>query len=143
MIGMMIQLFETLLKASLSHVSYESPDLGFEPSDVSDDASSLSSEDDSDSNSDDWGRRVEIDGEKNASDLVAPSDLAGKSCFKHVKSGKLHIVSKHLHGVEIFKCGRKYNSNYKPVGVVPAFAAHGCMTCFGWSDATRGEGSSD
>lgn len=105
-----------------------------EASDVSDDASSMSSSDDSDSNSDMESRRAEIDGERNASDLVAPSDLAGKSCFKHMKSGKLHFVGKTLLGTKIFNCGRKCNSNYVQISDVPAFTAHGCMMCFGWSD---------
>jgi hypothetical protein len=105
-----------------------------EASDVSDNASSMSSSDDADSNSDTVSRRAEIDGEKNASDLVAPSDLAGKSCFKHLKSGKLHFVGKTVFGTKIFNCGRKCNSNYIQITDVPAFTAHGCMMCFGWSD---------
>ena len=115
--------------------------LDFEPSDISEDASSASSSDDSDSNSEDLNRRSEIDGEKNACDLVAPSDISGKKCFKHVKSGKLHFVDKTVSGIEFFKCGRKCNSNYIQIAVVPAFTAHGCMTCFGWSD-TRKDGDS-
>ena len=118
-------------------------DLGFTPSDMSDDVSSASSSDDADSNSDDNCRSAEIDGEKNASDLVAPSDLAGKSCFKHVKSGKLHFIGRTAQGEQIFKCGRRCNSNYVAMPVVPAFTAHGCMTCFGWNDSRRDDESSE
>ena len=117
--------------------------LDFEPSDMSDDVSSITSSEDSDSNSDDLERRAEIDGEKNASDLVAPSDLAGKNCFRHVKSGKLHFVDKSVDGQKFFKCGRKCNENYMQISIVPAFTAHGCMTCFGWSDTRRGDDSSE
>ena len=135
---------ESLMNASSLKRSLDvDNDFSFAPSDMSDGASSMSSSDDSDSNSEDLDRRVEIDGERNASDLVAPSDLAGRSCFKHVKSGKLHFVGKEVEGVKIFKCGRKFNSNYLPVQSVPAFTAHGCMTCFGWSDARKGDDSSE
>ena len=116
---------------------------GFEPGDMSEDSCSISSSDDSDSNSDDLNRRAEIDGEKNASDLVAPSDLSGKTCFKHVKSGKLHFSDKTLFGEKFFKCGRKCNGNYLQISAVPAFTAHGCMMCFGWSDTRKGDESSD
>lgn len=105
------------------------PDL----SDVSDMSESVSSSCDDESDSDDADRRVEIDGERNARDLVAPSDIAGKTCYRHLKSKKLHLVDKNLLGVSIFKCGRKCNANYELLSNVPAFTAHGCLTCFGWS----------
>ena len=105
------------------------PDL----SDVSDMSDSMSSSCDDDSDSDDAERRVELDGEHNARDLVAPSDIAGKTCYRHLKSKKLHLVDKNLLGVSIFKCGRKCNANYELLSHVPAFTAHGCLTCFGWS----------
>ena len=68
------------------------PDL----SDVSDMSDSMSSSCDDDSDSDDAERRVELDGEHNARDLVAPSDIAGKTCYRHLKSKKLHLVDKFL-----------------------------------------------
>ena len=102
-------------------------------SDISDDNQSVDSSVESDSGSDDLERRCALDGAKNAVDLVAPSDLVNKECFKHRKSGKLHLVGRSLFGVKHFKCGRKCNDNYSALSAVPAFAAHGCMTCFGWS----------
>lgn len=110
-------------------------------SDMSDSPETDNSSVDRDSDSDDVTRRVELDGEKNASDLVAPSDLAGKCCFRHSKSQKLHFVGKTLFGVQYFKCGRKCNENYVKLNAVPAFSLHGCMTCFGWSDRPVGEDS--
>ena len=104
-----------------------------EASDVSDEPQSSESADASDTGSEDLERRVVLDGEKNAADLVPPSDLVNKECFKHLKSGKLHLVGKMSLGVKTFKCGRKCNDNYELLSSVPAFAAHGCMTCFGWS----------
>ena len=105
------------------------PDL----SDASDMSDSMSSSCDADSDSDDAERRVELDGEHNARDLVAPSDIAGETCYRHLKSKKLHLVDKNLLGVSVFKCGRKCNANYELLSNVPAFTAHGCLTCFGWS----------
>ena len=106
-----------------------------ERSDVSDMSSEYSSSLDGDSDSADLGRRVDLDGERNAGDLVAPSDLAGKTCVRHCKSKKLHFLDKNVNGQQFFRCGRKMNSNYEHVDVVPALTAHGCMMCFGWSDA--------
>ena len=103
-------------------------------SDMSDGEHSNLSSVDSDSASDEVDRKIELDGELNAKDLVAPSDLSGKQCFKHLKSGKLHFVGKTLYGVQYFKCGRKCNENYEKLSHVPAFSLDGCMTCFGWSD---------
>ena len=105
----------------------------FQLSDASDVSDSVSSSCDGDSDSDDAQRRVELDGERNSRDLVAPSDIAGKKCFRHVKSKKLHLVEKCVSGSEVFKCGRKCNSNYEKLECVPSFTAHGCLTCFGWS----------
>eukprot|EP00435_Cladocopium_sp_Y103_P001816 s3431_g1.t1 len=102
-------------------------------SEVSDMSDSCSSATDADSESDDVDRRVELDGASNSRDLVAPSDIAGQTCFRHVKSKKLHLVGRVLHDVNYFKCGRKCNPNYELLDSVPAFTAHGCMTCFGWS----------
>ena len=96
---------------------------------------------DCDSDSDDACRKAELDGLKNATDLVAPSDLTGRSCFRHKKSHKLHFVDKQLLGIKHFKCGRKCNENYEQLTEVPAFSLHGCMTCFGWSDKPGGEDS--
>ena len=96
---------------------------------------------DCDSDSDDACRKAELDGLKNATDLVAPSDLTGRSCFRHKKSHKLHFVDKQLLGIKHFKCGRKCNENYEQLTEVPAFSLHGCMTCFGWSDKPGEEDS--
>ena len=103
-------------------------------SDMSDLSESVESSTDSDSGSDDADRQALINGEKNSRDLVAPSDLSGKPCFKHVKSQKLHFVERSVGDVSVFRCGRKCNANYVKLTVVPSFAARGCMTCFGWSD---------
>jgi hypothetical protein len=123
------------------------PTFSFEPgevSDVSDAPESAESSTDSDSQSDDMERQAVLNGEKNAKDLVPPSDLAGKTCFKHVKSHKLHFVERCKDGVMIFRCGRRCNDNYVKLATVPAFAARGCMTCFGWSDKIDDEvGSPD
>ena len=119
----------------------------FEPddvSDVSDAPDSAESSTDSDSQSDDMERQAILNGEKNAKDLVPPSDLAGKNCFKHVKSHKLHFVERCIDSVMIFRCGRRCKDNYVKLATVPAFAARGCMTCFGWSDKIEDEvGSPD
>ena len=103
-------------------------------SDMSESSLSDNSSLDRDSDSEDIDRKAELDGEYNSSDLVAPSDLSGKRCFRHNKSKKLHFVDKTLYGVHYFKCGRKCNENYERLLTVPAFSLHGCMTCFGWSD---------
>ena len=105
-----------------------------EVSDISDLSDSLESSTDADSGSDDAERQALINGEKNSKDLVAPSDLSGKICYKHSKSQKLHFVERSVGGVCTFRCGRKCNDNYVKMTVVPSFAARGCMTCFGWSD---------
>ena len=110
-------------------------------SDMSEESKSVDSSEESDSGSDDCERRVLLDGERNAVDLVAPSDIVNKECFKHKKSGKLHIVNRTLHGSSYFKCGRKCNDNYCMLSSVPAFAAHGCMTCFGWSSKPTSDSS--
>ena len=111
------------------------------PSDMSESNSSVESSTESDSGSDDLERRAEIDGEKNSRDLVAPSDLSDKECFRHVRSRKLHFVGRCLYDIKYFKCGRKCNSNYEKLTAVPAFAAHGCMMCFGWSQSAQGDSS--
>eukprot|EP00435_Cladocopium_sp_Y103_P074221 s101_g47.t1 len=103
-------------------------------SDLSDDSVSAESSTDDDSDSDDNERQAVLNGTKNAVDLVAPSDLAGKTCYRHIKSQKLHFVERNSDNVLCFRCGRKCNENYQRVAVVPAFTAHGCMMCFGWSD---------
>ncbi|CAL1131323.1 unnamed protein product [Cladocopium goreaui] len=110
-------------------------------SDISDDVSSRESSSDSDSASEDLERRALLDGERNAVDLVAPSDLANKECFKHKRSQKLHLVGRTSFGNKFFKCGRKCNENYEGLSTVPAFAAHGCMTCFGWSQKPASDSS--
>eukprot|EP00435_Cladocopium_sp_Y103_P039781 s2321_g10.t1 len=61
-------------------------------SDISDSPMSAESDFENDSSSDDAERRVELDGDKNARGLIAPSNLAEKGCFRHVKSRKLHLV---------------------------------------------------
>ena len=122
-----------LKKQSLNSVPCEHVHELDAASDMSDDASSCESSSDSDSASEDLERRALLDGERNAVDLVAPSDLANKECFKHKKSQKLHLVGRTSFGNKFFKCGRKCNENYEGLSTVPAFAAHGCMTCFGWS----------
>jgi hypothetical protein len=127
----------SLMKRDSKTTAVETDDI----SDMSDSPETDNSSVDRDSDSDDVTRRVELDGEKNASDLVAPSDLAGKCCFRHSKSQKLHFVGKTLFGVQYFKCGRKCNENYVKLNAVPAFSLHGCMTCFGWSDRPVGEDS--
>ena len=127
------------LKRSLLSKSHFDPDALSEISDMSE---SLESSTDADSGSDDAERQAEINAERNAKNLVAPSDLAGKVCFRHVKSHTLHFVERSLYDVKFFRCGRKCNSNYERVATVPAFAARGCMMCFGWSD-TADEAASD
>lgn len=102
-------------------------------SDISDISSDDSSSIDDDCDSVDLERQAELDGERNARDLVAPSDLAGKTCVRHVKSKKLHFIERVCEGQQFFRCGRKCNAHYEHVETVPAFAAHGCMMCFGWS----------
>eukprot|EP00435_Cladocopium_sp_Y103_P028840 s2040_g7.t1 len=102
-------------------------------SDISDASVSDDSETETDSDSDEADRKVEINGERNSRDLVAPSDLADKECFRHRKSRKLHLIGRVQRDVKLFKCGRRCNDNYEILTSVPAFAAHGCMTCFGWS----------
>ena len=114
-----------------------------ESSEISDISSEFSSTVDDDSDSVELDRKAELDGERNAGDLVAPSDLTGKKCFRHCKSQKLHFVEKCVGGNQFFRCGRKLNQNYAPVEVAPAFTAHGCMTCFGWSDTREASGSDD
>ena len=114
-----------------------------ESSEISDISSEFSSTVDDDSDSVELDRKAELDGERNAGDLVAPSDLTGKKCFRHCKSQKLHFVEKCVGGNQFFRCGRKLNQNYEPVEVAPAFTAHGCMTCFGWSDTREASGSDD
>eukprot|EP00435_Cladocopium_sp_Y103_P001432 s3880_g1.t1 len=109
-------------------------------SDISDMSSDTSSDDDS-CDSTDLERQAEIDGEKNAGDLVAPSDISGKVCFRHLKSKKLHLVEKTVDGTSSFRCGRKCNVNYERIDVVPAFTAHGCMTCFGWTNHRESDSS--
>ena len=116
---------------------------GLDASDISDLSDDVSSSTDEDSDSVDLDRQAELDGEKNATDLVAPSDLAGKICFRHVKSKKLHFVEKSLDGQQFFRCGRKRNLNYEHVEIVPAFTAHGCMMCFGWSTDRHSSDSGD
>ena len=113
-----------------------------EISEVDDSASSAESPCESESCSEDLERKAEIDGERNSHDLVAPSDLSGKECFRHVKSRKLHFVGKSLFDVKFFKCGRKCNANYEKLTTLPAFAADGCLTCFGCSQNPE-EDSSD
>ena len=103
-------------------------------SDISEFSQSQESSVDSESGSEDAERRAELDGVRNSVDLVAPSDIAGKRCFRHRKSKKLHFIDKTMHGVQYFKCGRRCNENYEKLESVPAFSLHGCMTCFGWSD---------
>eukprot|EP00435_Cladocopium_sp_Y103_P061011 s1864_g22.t1 len=115
------------------------PDLDSDVSDMSDSCSSVT---DTESDSDEAERRVELDGEANARDLVAPSDIAGQTCYRHVKSKKLHLVGRCLYNVTYFKRGRKCNPNYELLEGVPAFTAHGCMTCFGWSTQTGDSDSS-
>ena len=102
-------------------------------SDISDISSDDSSSVDDDCDSVELERQAELDGESNARDLVAPSDLAGKTCVRHVKSKKLHFIEKVRGDQNFFRCGRRCNANYEHVETVPAFAAHGCMMCFGWS----------
>eukprot|EP00435_Cladocopium_sp_Y103_P070975 s73_g36.t1 len=105
-----------------------------EASDMSGWSDGIESSTDDDSDSDDLERQALLNGEKNSSDLVAPSDLAGKICFRHVKSKKLHFVERTVGAEMFFRCGRKCNVNYERLPSVPSFAAHGCMSCFGWSD---------
>eukprot|EP00435_Cladocopium_sp_Y103_P065166 s958_g27.t1 len=119
--------------ASRPHGTFE-----FHDSDVSD-ISSVTSSDDDDCDSSDLERQAEIDGAQNACDLVAPSDLAGKTCFRHFKSKKLHLVERTVEANLFFRCGRKCNPNYERLSAVPAFTAHGCMTCFGWSNQRDGD----
>ena len=116
---------------------------GLDASDISDMSDDVSSSTDEDSDSVDLDRQAELNGEKNATDLVAPSDLAGKICYRHVKSKKLHFVEKSLDGQQVFRCGRKRNLNYEHVEIVPAFTAHGCMMCFGWSTEQHSSDSGD
>lgn len=85
-------------------------------------------------------RRCEIDGAVNASDLVAPSDLAGKKCYQRVKSSKFHFVEKCCDGFEVLRCGRRVTANYRQIETPPAFTLHGCLMCFGVrGDATAEE----
>lgn len=112
-------------------------------SDISDFSQSQESSLDCESGSDDAERKVELDGVRNSVDLVAPSDLSGKQCYRHWKSKKLHFVDKNVCGVLHFKCGRKCNENYEKLEVVPAFSLHGCLTCFGWSDHPAEESEQD
>ena len=112
-----------------------------EASEVSDENLSVDSSVDSESGSEDRERRAVLDGERNALDLVAPSDLVDKECFEHKKSGKMHLVNRTLHGSKYFKRGRKCNDNYCLLSSVPAFGAHGCMTCFGWSSKPSSDSS--
>eukprot|EP00435_Cladocopium_sp_Y103_P051099 s684_g15.t1 len=110
-------------------------------SDISVSSDSSDSVVETDSDSDDADRQVELNGHKNARGLIAPSDLASKECFQHVKSRKLHLVARSLFSSKFFKCGRKCNDNYQRLSEVPAFAAHGCMTCFGWSQKPTSDSS--
>ncbi|CAL1135477.1 unnamed protein product [Cladocopium goreaui] len=112
-------------------------------SDISDISSDDSSSVDDDCDSVDLERQAELDGESNARDLVAPSDLAGKKCVRHVKSKKLHFIERVCEGQQFFRCGRKCNANYEHVETVPAFAAHGYMMCFGWSASKDSSDSGD
>ena len=75
-------------------------------SEISDMTESLESSTDSDSGSDDGERQAEINAERNAVNLVAPSDLTGKVCFKHVKSNTLHFVERTLYDVKFFRYDR-------------------------------------
>eukprot|EP00435_Cladocopium_sp_Y103_P026846 s693_g6.t1 len=84
--------------ASQPHRTFE-----FLDSDVSD-ISSVSSSDDDDCDSSDLERQAEIDGAQNACDLVAPSDLAGKTCFRHFKSKKLRLVERTVEANLFFSC---------------------------------------
>ena len=97
------------------------------------DSSSASFDTDSSPSGDE--RRAEFDGEANSRDLVAPSDLARLECYVHFKSRKLHFVGRSDGMNRFFKCGRILNSNYSKLDSTPAFAAHGCLTCFNFRDA--------
>ena len=76
-------------------------------SDISEFSQSQESSVDSESGSEDAERRAELDGVRNSVDLVAPSDIAGKRCFRHRKSKKLHFIDKTMHGVQYFKMWQK------------------------------------
>ena len=102
-------------------------------SESSGDQSSSSSSLDSDSLSTDRERRAAIDGEANARDLVPPSDIAGKICFRHKKSCKLHVVKSDSHGVMTFYCGRKAGPNHIRLDEAPAFDGNGCLVCFNYT----------
>ena len=102
-------------------------------SESSGDQSSSSSSLDSDSLSTDIERKAAIDGEINARDLVPPSDIAGKICFRHKKSCKLHVVKSDSHGVMTFYCGRKAGPNHIRLDEAPAFDGNGCLVCFNYS----------
>ena len=104
-------------------------------SDVEELSSSSSSSFDTDSSSDGDERRAEFDGDANSRDLVAPSDLARLECYVHFKSRKLHFIGRSDGSNRFFKCGRILNSNYSKLDSTPAFAAHGCLTCFNFRDA--------
>ena len=104
-------------------------------SDCSLDQLSSSSSSESDSISTDRERRAAIDGEANARDLVPPSDLAGKICFRRKKPCKLHIVKSDSCGVLTFYCGRKAGSNYIRLDETPAFDGSGCIVCFNCSSS--------
>ena len=97
------------------------------------DQSSSSSSLDSDSLSTDIERKAAIDGEINARDLVPPSDIAGKICFRRKKSCKLHVVKSDSHGVMTFYCGRKAGPNHIRLDEAPAFDGNGCIVCFNYT----------
>lgn len=112
--------------------------------DFSDMSASSSTFSDSDSGASEADRRCEIDGRINASDLVLPSDLAGKRCFQHVKSGKFHFVGRSVNNDEFLRCGRRVTKNYCFVSTAPAFTIHGCQICFGFGERSeRPEHESD
>lgn len=104
-----------------------------ECSDVESSSGSSSSSLDSDSVSTDRERRATIDGGVIARGLDPPSDLAGKVCFMHKKSCKLHIVKSESPGFSVFFCGRKSSENYMRLDETPAFDGNGCLVCFNYT----------
>ena len=111
-------------------------------SESSGDQSSSSSSLDSDSLSTDIERKAAIDGEINARDLVPPSDIAGKICFRHKKSCKLHVVKSDSHGVMTFYCGRKAGPNHIRLDEAPAFDGNGCIVCFNYTSGPANDSDS-
>mgnify|MGYP007058293368 CR=1 FL=1 len=86
-----------------------------------------------DSASEDLERRALLDGERNAVDLVATSDLGNKECFRHRKSQRN----------KFFKMWTQMQWKLWRTQHSPYISVHGCMTMFWLEPEARASDSSE